>query len=59
VRVASLVSVAVGDDESLADTRARVCSVLGRLLASTDERPLSEQDAFAADEDSVPPPAAG
>jgi CHASE2 domain-containing sensor protein len=59
VRVASLVSVAVGDDESLADTRARVCSVLGRLLASTDERPLSEQDAFAADEDSIPPPAAG
>lgn len=59
VRVASLVSVAVGDDESLADTRARVCSVLGRLLASTDERPLSEQDAFAADEDNVPPPAAG
>jgi hypothetical protein len=59
VRVASLVSVAVGDDESLGDTRARVCSVLGRLLASTDERPLSEQDAFAADEDTAPPPVAG
>ena len=50
VRVASLISVAVGDDESLADTRARVCSVLGRLLAATDERALSEHDAFAADE---------
>jgi hypothetical protein len=50
VRVASLVSAAVGDDEPLATTRARVCSVLGRLLAATDERPLSDHDAFAADE---------
>ena len=53
VRVASMVSEAVGEDESLADTRARVCSVLGRLLATPAiaERPLSEHDAFAADED--------
>jgi CHASE2 domain-containing sensor protein len=50
VRVASLVSAAVGEDEALADTRARVCSVLGRLLAATDERPLSDHDAFSADE---------
>lgn len=50
VRVASLVSAAVGEDEPLAETRARVCSVLGRLLASTEERPLSDHDAFAADE---------
>lgn len=50
VRVASLVSVAVGDDEPLATTRARVCSVLGRLLAATEERSLAEHDAFAADE---------
>lgn len=55
VRVASLVSVAVGDDEPLADTRARVCSVLGRLLAATEERPLSDHDAFAADEDASAP----
>ena len=53
VRVASMVSEAVGEDESLADTRARVCSVLGRLLATPAiaERPLSEHDAFAGDED--------
>ncbi|HEY0310277.1 MAG TPA: hypothetical protein VGC43_04005, partial [Luteimonas sp.] len=50
VRVASLVSVAVGDDEPLATTRARVCSVLGRLLAAPEERSLAEHDAFAADE---------
>jgi hypothetical protein len=50
VRVASLVSAAVGEDEPLAATRARVCSVLGRLLAATEERPLSDHDAFAADE---------
>jgi CHASE2 domain-containing sensor protein len=52
VRVASLVSEAVGEDELLSDTRARVCSVLGRLLAANaaDERSLSEHDAFAADE---------
>ncbi|MDG6349416.1 CHASE2 domain-containing protein [Luteimonas sp. 8-5] len=53
VRVASLVSEAVGDDESLSDTRARVCSVLGRLLATPAiaERPLSDHDAFAGDEE--------
>jgi hypothetical protein len=28
-----------------------VCSVLGRLLAATGERPLSDHDAFAADEE--------
>jgi hypothetical protein len=50
VRVASMISVAVADDESIAQTRARVCAVLGQLLCSTDERPLSLQDAFAADE---------
>jgi CHASE2 domain-containing sensor protein len=55
VRVASLISVAVGDDEPLATTRARVCSVLGRLLAATDERSLSEHDAFAADEERQEP----
>ena len=54
VRVASLISVAVGDDETLAQTRARVCSVLGRLLALTDERALSAHDAFAADEQATP-----
>ncbi|MDQ2701543.1 MAG: CHASE2 domain-containing protein [Pseudomonadota bacterium] len=53
VRVASMVSAAVGEDESLADTRARVCTVLGRLLAAPTiaERPLSDHDAFAGDED--------
>jgi hypothetical protein len=45
-----MISVAVADDESIAQTRARVCAVLGQLLCSTDERPLSLQDAFAADE---------
>jgi CHASE2 domain-containing sensor protein len=50
VRVASMISEAVAADESIAQTRARVCAVLGRLLCSTDERPLSAQDAFAADE---------
>jgi CHASE2 domain-containing sensor protein len=54
VRVASLISVAVGDDEPLAETRARVCSVLGRLLATTDERSLAEHDAFSADEEPTP-----
>jgi hypothetical protein len=53
VRVASLISVAVAAEESEAQTRARVCAVLGRLLASTDERPLSSHDSFAAD-DAVP-----
>ena len=50
VRVASLISVAVADDETLAQTRARTCAVLGRLLQSRDERPLSMRDAFSADE---------
>jgi len=50
VRVASLISVAAADDETLAQTRARTCAVLGRLLQSTDERPLSMRDAFSADE---------
>src|SRR5690606_11891338 len=50
VRVASLISVAVAEDETLSETRARVCSVLGRLLAATDERALAVHDAFAADE---------
>jgi CHASE2 domain-containing sensor protein len=46
VRVASLVSVAAAQDEPIAQTRARVCSVLGQLLASTDERALSARHAF-------------
>jgi len=50
VRVASLISEAVAADEPIAQTRARVCAVLGRLLQSADERPLSLHDAFAADE---------
>ena len=50
VRVASLISVAVAEDETLAQTRARTCAVLGRLLQSRDERPLSMRDAFSADE---------
>ena len=50
VRVASLISEAVAADESIADTRARVCAVLGTLLQSRDERPLALHDAFAADE---------
>ena len=55
VRVASLISVAVADDETLAQTRARTCAVLGRLLQSRDERPLSMRDAFSADEGSDAP----
>jgi CHASE2 domain-containing sensor protein len=50
VRVASLITVAVAVDESTAQTRARVCAVLGRLLASTDERALSAHDSFSADD---------
>jgi hypothetical protein len=50
VRVASLISEAVAADEPIADTRARVCAVLGTLLQSRDERPLALHDAFAADE---------
>lgn len=49
VLVASLVTVAVGADESAEQTRIRVCRVLGRLLAAEDERPLSAVDAFSAD----------
>jgi hypothetical protein len=45
--------VAVAQDEPIAQTRARVCSVLGRLLASTDERPLSAHDSFSADDSSA------
>jgi len=57
VRVASLISVAASSDESIAQTRARVSAVLGRLLCDTRERPLSAHDAFAADEsgDGAPP----
>ena len=55
VRVASLISSVVAGDESIAQTRARVSRVLGRLLASTDERALSAHDAFAADEGASPP----
>ncbi|NUS38244.1 MAG: CHASE2 domain-containing protein [Lysobacter sp.] len=50
VRVASLISEAVAADETIAQTRARVCAVLGRLLHRHDERSLSLHDAFAADE---------
>ncbi len=50
VRVASLISQAVAEDETIEDTRARVCSVLGRLLASSEERPLSARDSFSADD---------
>src|SRR3546814_4376830 len=50
VLVASLVSVAVGADESAEQTRIRVCRVLGRLLAAEDERPLSAIDAFRSEE---------
>src|SRR3546814_12213134 len=50
VLVASLVSVAVGADESAEQTRIRVCRVPGRLLAAEEERTLSAIDAFAADE---------
>ena len=51
VRVASLVSVAAEEDESIVQTRARVCTVLGQLLASTDERTLSARHAFAPGDD--------
>ena len=50
VRVASLISTIAIENEPISDTRARVSHMLGRLLASTDERPLSAQDSFAADE---------
>jgi hypothetical protein len=48
----------VAQDEPIAQTRARVCSVLGRLLASTDERPLSAHDSFSADDKHASPGAA-
>jgi CHASE2 domain-containing sensor protein len=50
VRVASLISTIAVEDEPISETRARVSHMLGRLLASTDERPLSAHDAFSADE---------
>ena len=50
VRVASLVSEAAARDEPIAQTRARVCSVLGQLLASSDEHALSARHAFAPGE---------
>jgi hypothetical protein len=50
VRVASLLTTIATEDEPIAETRARVSHMLGRLLASTDERPLSAHDSFAADE---------
>jgi hypothetical protein len=50
VRVASLISTIAIEDEPISDTRARVSHMLGRVLASTDERPLSAHDAFSADE---------
>lgn len=50
VRVASLISTIAVENEPITDTRARVSRMLGRLLASTDERPLSEHDSFSADE---------
>jgi CHASE2 domain-containing sensor protein len=55
VRVASMISVAVADDEPIAQTRARTCAVLGRLLQSQDERPLSMRDPFSADETTTSP----
>jgi CHASE2 domain-containing sensor protein len=55
VRVASMISEAVAEDETIAQTRARICAVLGRLLQSQDERPLAMRDPFSADEPAVPP----
>ncbi|GAA5006556.1 CHASE2 domain-containing protein [Pseudoluteimonas lycopersici] len=57
VRVASLISTIAVEDEPITDTRARVSHMLGRLLASTDERPLSAHDSFAADETGPQAPA--
>jgi hypothetical protein len=58
VRVASLISTIAMANEPIADTRARVSHMLGQLLASTEERPLSAHDSFAADESpaAAPPP---
>lgn len=50
VRVASLISTIAAENEPISETRARVSHMLGRLLASTEERPLSAHDAFSADE---------
>lgn len=55
VRVASLISTIAAANEPIADTRARVSHMLGRLLASTEERPLSAHDSFSADETGPPP----
>jgi adenylate cyclase len=55
VRVASMISEAVAVDETTAQTRARVCAVLGRLLQSQDERPLAMRDPFSADEPGTSP----
>ena len=54
VLVASQVSVAADSEESAEETRIRVCRVLGQLLASGEERPLSAIDAFAAGEQAGP-----
>jgi CHASE2 domain-containing sensor protein len=58
VRVASLISTIAMANEPIAETRARVSHMLGQLLASTEERPLSAHDSFAADESpaAAPPP---
>jgi CHASE2 domain-containing sensor protein len=56
VRVASMISTIAVENEAIADTRARVSQMLGRLLASTDERPLSAHDSFSADETGPSPP---
>lgn len=53
VRVASLISEAVAEDEPIEATRARICAVLGRLLASNDERALSDQNSFAASDNAA------
>src|SRR3546814_11823515 len=47
--VASLVSVAVGADESAENTRIRACRVLCRLLRAEQQRPLPPSTEFAAD----------
>jgi hypothetical protein len=56
VRVASMISTIAVENEAIADTRARVSQMLGRQLASTDERPLSAHDSFSADETGPSPP---
>lgn len=59
VRVASLISTIAAPNEPISQTRVRVSHMLGRLLASTEERPLSAHDAFAADESRNPASGAG